>query len=281
MLCLLALLATPRLEAQTPPNFETTRVAEGLYQFRWVGHNSMFLTTPDGVVVFDPINAEAATQLGREIKRVAPGQPLAALVYSHSDADHATGAPQLLAEMGAQDIPIIAHENLVPIFAAANSADQRQPNTTFSDRMAFEVGGRRIELYYVGPSHTDNMIVPFIPDVGVAFAVDFLQNDRVGFQDLPGWVFPEFFDAIAGTLKIPFQTMVFGHGPPGDRATVMRQIQYYDDLTAAVRQARAQGLSEDQAMQQIRLPAYASWAQYEQWLPLNVRAIYRWLDSEG
>jgi glyoxylase-like metal-dependent hydrolase (beta-lactamase superfamily II) len=270
------LLATT-LPAQTQPSFETTRVAEGVYQFRWQNHNALFITTPAGVVAVDPIGVDAARQLGLEIKRTAPGARLVALVYSHSDADHATGAPALFAEMGQQDVPIIAHENAVAPIRERASADQPLPTMTFSERLTLTPGGRRIELHYVGKSHTDNMIVPFIPDVGVAFAVDFLSNDRVGFQALPGWHFPDFFDAISRTLSIPFQTIVFGHGRPGDRATVQRQIAYYDDLTAAVRRARAEGLTEDQAAERVRLPAYAAWEQYDAWFPMNVRAVYQWL----
>ena len=67
---------------------------------------------------------------------------------------------------------------------------------------AFSPGGRRIELHYLGRSHTDNMIVPYVPDVGVAFAVDFVSNDRVGFQALPGWHFPDFFDALSAVLAL-------------------------------------------------------------------------------
>jgi glyoxylase-like metal-dependent hydrolase (beta-lactamase superfamily II) len=261
-------------------NFETTRVAEGVYQFRWIGHNAVFVTTPAGVVVVDPIHVEAARQLALEIQRVAPGSSLATIVYSHNHADHATGGAALMAGMGQQDVPIIAHENAVAPIRERGSPDQPVPSVTFSERYAFELGGRRIELHYLGPSHGDDLIVPFIPDVGVAFAVDFIGNDRVGFQALPGWVFPEFFDALPGLLRIPFDIIAFGHGDPGDRATVHRQIAYYDDLSAAVRRAIAAGLTEDQAAEQVRLPQYAHWQQYDAWFSMNVRGIYRWLASE-
>jgi glyoxylase-like metal-dependent hydrolase (beta-lactamase superfamily II) len=183
--------------------------------------------------------------------------------------------------MGQATAPIIAHEAAVAPIRERASSDQPVPTTTFSDRMTLTIGGRQIELHYLGPSHTDNLIVPFIPDAGVAFAVDFASNDRMGYQALPGWHFPGAFTALARLLEIPFETIVFGHGPTGDRATVQRQIAYYDDVTAAVRRAVAEGLSENRAVATIRLPAYAHWDQYEAWFPLNVRAVYRWVASEG
>ena len=262
-------------------DFETTEVAEGVYQFRWIGHNALFVVSGDQVVAFDPISSEAASVFGREIQRVAPGTELTAIVYSHSDADHATGASALMAAFGQDNVPIIAHERAVAPIRSRASAEQPEPTVTFSDRLTFDVGGRSIELHYLGPSHTDNLVVPFVPDVRVAFAVDFVNNNRVGFQELPGWYFPEIFDALSGMLHIPFDTVVFGHGMVGDRSSIHQQIAYYDDLRAAVRQAMAEGLSEDEVADVIQLPAYANWGQYEDWMALNARAVYRWLAAGG
>jgi glyoxylase-like metal-dependent hydrolase (beta-lactamase superfamily II) len=273
-----ALLAASPVHAQ---DFETTQIADGLYQFRWIGHNGMFMTTSQGVVAFDPINVEAARAFAGEIKRVAPGAPLAAIVYSHADSDHATGAAAMMEEMGQSGVPIIAHQNTVVPIRTRASADQPAPTMTFADEMSFEIGGRWVELHYLGASHTDHIAVPYIPDVGVAFAVDFVASDRIGYQDLASWVFPDFFGAVSGLLGIPFETIVFGHGPAGDRATIQRQVNYYDDLTAAVRGAIADGLTEDQAATSIRLDAYSDWDRYDDWFPMNVRGVYRWITGNG
>lgn len=260
-------------------DYETTEIADGVYQFRWQGHNGMFVVTEDGIVAFDPIGVEAAGRFAAEIRRTAPGLPLNTIVYSHSDADHATGAEALMDGFDQSDVPIVAHEAALPPIRARASRDQPPPTVTFAERMSLRVGGRDIELHYLGRGHTDNMIVPYIPDAGVAFAVDFVANDRMGYQDLPGWYFPDFFDTVANLLQIPFDTIVFGHGPPGDRASVIRQVTYYDDVRAAVADAVERGWSEDRAAAEIRLDRYAGWDQYEAWFPLNVRAIHRWLSS--
>ena len=267
--------------AAAQDRYETTEIADGVYQFRWMFHNAMFVTTDDGVVVFDTIGVDAARQLAAEIQRTAPGSPLAGIVYSHSDADHATGAAALVEAMGQTGVPIIAHELAVAPIEARASADQPAPTITFAEKLRFQMGGRWIELHYLGPSHTDNIAVGYIPDVAVAFAVDFVSNDRPGYQDLATWHFPEFFDAVSGLLGIPFETIVFGHGPPGDRTAIQRQIAYYDDLTAAVRDAVATGLTEDEAAESVRLETYAGWGNYDQWFPLNVRGVYRWLVGDG
>ena len=258
--------------------YETTRIADGVYQFRWQAHNGFFVVTPTGVIAVDPISMEAASQYAEEIKRVAPGAPLRAIVYSHEDADHASGAPALMRAMGAT-VPIIAQRNAVPNLTRSANPDLPVPTLTYQEFMSLTFGGRVIELHYLGANHSDNSTVVYVPDAKVAFAVDFVSNDRLLFQDLPGWVFPDAFASVPRLLALDFEIIVFGHGPPGDRDAIHRQISYYDDLRAAVRRAVEAGWSEDRAAAEVRLPEYRDWGQYDAWFPMNVRGVYRWMSG--
>ena len=199
-----AALVLPPTAARAQTDYETTRIADGVYQFRWVGHNGFFVVTPAGVVAVDPISPEAATQYAREIRSVAPDAPLVAIIYSHHDADHATGAPALMREMG-QEVPVLAHRNAVAPLAAAGSADLPVPTDTYREFMSIAPGGRLIELHYVGANHTDNSTVVFVPDAAVAFAVDFVSNDRAGFQDLQGAIFPRLLPVDRGPSRDPLR----------------------------------------------------------------------------
>ena len=277
-LAALALLAAPSGALIAQQDYETTEIADGVFRFRWRGHNGFLVVTPQGVIAIDPISVEAAEQFATEIRNVAPGKGMLAIGYSHDHADHATGAVALNSKFGGSAL-IIAHENAVPKIEAAGSADLPVPTLTFSDHMVMSPG-RTVEFHYLGKNHSDNSIVVYVPDVKVAFVVDFASNDRVGYRELPDYHFPDFFRSLSRLLELDFETVVFGHGPPGDRASVQRQIRYYDDLRAAVSQAVNDGLTEDQAAEQVKLPEYASWGQYDAWLPLNVRAIYRWMAAQ-
>ena len=264
--------------SDAPPQFETTEVAEGVYQFRWIGHNALFVATSEGVVAFDPISVEAAATYAEEIRRVAPEAELAAIVYSHRDADHATGAEVLREAFGA-DVPIYAHENADAPLREAADPDLPPPTSTFAETMTLADG--EIELHYLGRSHSDDMAVAFLPAHGLAFAVDFVSRDRFGYQDLASFHFPDMFGAIEGLLEIPFETIVFGHGPSGDRATIERQLTYYRDLDAAVRDAVEAGLSEDETAATVLLEDYSHWDRYDDWRELNVRGMHRKLSAAG
>lgn len=268
--------APPADEPNPGGEVSHNEVADGVYQFNAGSHNAFFVDTDGGVVAFDPISIEAAAGLATAIRSAAPGKPLSAIVYSHSDADHATGAP-VLQQAFDGDAPIVAQERALPIITAGDDPNLPPPDLTFADNLTLRFGGRAIELHYLGPSHTDNLLVAFVPDAGVLFAVDFVSNDRVGYRDLPGWHFDDLYVALDRLMEIPFEIVVFGHGAVGDRATVERQLTYYADLRDAVQEAIDQGLSEEEAMEQVRLDDYAHWGQYEAWFPMNVGAVYRWL----
>ncbi len=58
------------------------------------------------------------------------------------------------------------------------------------------------------------MIVAILPTERIAFAVDFVANDRVGYRDLPSHYVPDFFDTLQGLATLEFDTIVFGPRPP-------------------------------------------------------------------
>ena len=258
-------------------DYETTEVADGVYRFRWIGHNSLFVVTEGGVIAFDPISVEAARVYAEEIRAHAGDVGLAAIVYSHRDADHATGAAALRAALES-DAPIYAHANALGPLVQTADPDLPPPDATFDDRM--ELAGGEVELRYLGRSHSDDMAVAYLPGQRIAFAVDFVSADRLGYRDLATFYFPDMHDAISRLLDIPFETIVFGHGPSGDRGTVERQARYYRDLEAAVRRSIQEGLSEDETAARVLLDDYRGWDRYDDWRELNVRGMYRALTTD-
>ncbi len=55
--------------AQQEPKRAITNIAGDLYRFQNNFHFSVFLVTPEGVIVTDPINADAANWLKAEIDK--------------------------------------------------------------------------------------------------------------------------------------------------------------------------------------------------------------------
>ena len=115
--------------AQDAPKRAITQISGDLYRFQNNFHFSVFLVTPDGVIVTDPINAEAAVWLRDEIAQRFD-KPIKYVAYSHHHADHISGG-EVWADTGAV---IIAHENAVAGITQKN-VPTALPDITFTDKM--------------------------------------------------------------------------------------------------------------------------------------------------
>jgi glyoxylase-like metal-dependent hydrolase (beta-lactamase superfamily II) len=279
----LALLAPTAVRAQeaTPsaPPSEVQQLAEDTYAFVSGGYVSLFIVTDEGVIATDPgglVDSSRPAAYKDAIASVTD-QPVRYVVYSHSHADHATGGGVF-----ADTATFVSHLNAVDDIAGLNDPNTPTPTIAFTDRMAITLGGKTIDLYYTGRNHSDNMIVVHDPEQRVLFAVDFIPVNSLPFQDLPD-AYPEEWVASLQWVEdnLDFDTLVPGHPPvPGTKETVTRVQTYLEDLMASVRAAQEQGLADNspemlEAVRADLAPNYESWANFEEWLPLNIEGLTR------
>lgn len=267
------LVAIPAAFGQQAPPFETRRVADNVHIFRYGGHQAMFVVTPEGVLATDPIaylRPQVARTYLEEIRKVSQA-PIRYLVYSHHHYDHiAGGAP--FKEAGAT---VLAHRN-----AQARLAELKNPDVVPVDEAVgdegrvIEMGGTRIELHYVGRNHSDNSLVVLLPRERILFTVDFIPIEAVQFRDMPDGYLPDWFDSLDRVLALEWDRMIPGHpyagGRLGTKEDVRNLKQYMTDLSDAVREAAKGGKCFDAAMREVKLPRYAQWGSYEQFLPGNI-----------
>jgi hypothetical protein len=85
--------ASPAAPPAAPPPFATTKVTDNVYIFRMMGHQAMFVVTPDGVIATDPVgfvNKKGGEIFLAEIRKVTSA-PVRYVVYSHHHYDHIAG----------------------------------------------------------------------------------------------------------------------------------------------------------------------------------------------
>jgi glyoxylase-like metal-dependent hydrolase (beta-lactamase superfamily II) len=249
------------------PLYETTKIADGVYQFRYRGHNGLFVIGQNGVLAVDPISVDAAKVYVEEIKKVTP-KPVRWLVYSHHHFDHISGG----AAFG--KVEIIAHERAKERLQVLKNTNIPLPTSTFKNRKTVDLGGKRVDLIYPGKSHSNNLIIVYLPKERIAFTVDFVSNRQVGFMTLPDSYLPELIEAQRKLAQLDFETLLFGHGPPAKKEVVEENIAFFTDLMTEVKNLVAQGLSLDEIKQKVSLPKYESWGRYKEWLPLNAERVY-------
>jgi len=272
LLVLAALAAACNAAAQQPPVFETRKLTDNAYVFRYQFHQALFVVTPEGVIATDPIaftRPAAATTYLAEIRKITQA-PIKYLVYSHHHYDHIAGGKPFK-EAGAT---VIAHHNAKARLEQLRHPDVVVPDVGVGDFHAIELGGVRMDLHYTGRNHSDNSLVITLPKDKLAFTVDFIAVEAIGFRDFPDGFFPDWFESLDKVVALDWERMIGGHPFPGGRfATkddVRAQKQYLHDLSEAVRVAASQGKCWDAAMAEVKLPKYEKWANYERFLPMNI-----------
>ena len=176
--------AAPATQAPAPPPFATTKVegTDNVYIFRYGGHQSMFVVTPEGVIATDPIaylRPQAATTYVEEIKKIT-NAPIRYLIYSHHHYDHIAGGKPFK-DAGAT---IVAHKLAKEHLARLANPDALVPDETVDDKKTITLGGTELELLYVGRNHSDNSLVMRLPKEKLIFAVDFIPVGAVPFRNM-------------------------------------------------------------------------------------------------
>jgi glyoxylase-like metal-dependent hydrolase (beta-lactamase superfamily II) len=88
--CLIARFVRAQ-EPPTPPQREIIKIAGDLYRARNGIWYSLFLVTPGGIILADPLSTDFASWLKTEFDRRFPGVPVRYVIYSHSHWDHIEG----------------------------------------------------------------------------------------------------------------------------------------------------------------------------------------------
>ena len=130
------------------------------------------------------------------------------------------------------------------------------PDRTFKDTVTVEVGGRAVELRYLGRGHTDHDIVVDVPGASVLFAGDLVENGAVPYF---GDGYPLDWPATAAALaSLVGGVVVPGHGDHAGRTFADEQAVAISGLAALAHRVRAGDLSLDDAVAQTPFPAYPS-----------------------
>jgi cyclase len=289
-------------------DFDVVKVADGVYATvakpgGLASGNAGFVIGDDGVVVVDTFfTPAAADELIAEIAKLTP-KPIKFAINTHYHLDH-TGGNQ---EFTARGVPIVAHDHvmewqttknrrflpapeelqkrrddavakkndaLVRRLDAMKSIVLTNPTLTLaSGTMHLYIGKREVQLFTM-PGHTGGDVLAFVPDANVLFTGDLGWS-----KTLPNLVDATVADWIPTLDKIlaehPNAKFVPGHGQVATAAELRDFREYLDDLRTRVKKAIADGLTIEQAKQQLALPEkYKSFA-FQNFAQPNVEDMYK------
>jgi cyclase len=252
----------------------------GHHVFSSTSFNSGVIATSEGVVVLDALSSEAIARQEREIIASQLKQPVRFLVSSTFHNNYTWG------NVAYQDVIKIGHEDyradlLVQMqrdHASPEEQKARLPQITYRDRLTIHLGGKEIQVLYLGKGHTRSDSIIFVPQDRIAYVSELYFSDQFLYiNDGYGVSWLKTLDAVEA---LPADIFVPGHGPiPADpretRQGLHRFHQMLVDLRDAVQKEIARGATEDQAAAVINLPQYEQMQGYKSQREVAVRRTYR------
>lgn len=249
LLSLLAILALPTatLAQNTEPRMVAQQVSATVWSVEGLGalgspanqnfiSNAAFVVTPEGVVVIDALGSPAlAKRLLNEIAQIT-AKPVTHVLVTHYHADHIYGL-QTFKSMGAK---IVAHRAALTYLHSEtarlrleNSREELAPwinsqtklveaDQWIDSETAIAVGGVVFSIKPVGPSHTPEDVVVYLPSEKILFVGDLVFRNRipyVGQANSRQWI-----TALDSLLSFDTAVIVPGHGPVSKEARKDMQV---------------------------------------------------------
>jgi glyoxylase-like metal-dependent hydrolase (beta-lactamase superfamily II) len=148
------------------------------------------------------------------------------------------------------------------------------PTVTFSSGMVHLHLGKREVVLFTLPGHTGGDVLAYVPDANVLY-----MGDMGWRKTLPNLVDATVSDWITSLDKLlaqyPTAKFVPGHGEVATAADIREFRDYLDDLRTRVKQAISDGLTIDQAKQQLKLPEKYKDFAFQNFATPNVEDMYK------
>ena len=128
------------------------------------------------------------------------------------------------------------------------------PTVTFDRQMTFNLGGRKVEISFLGRGNTGGDAVIYVPDAKVLMTGDFLVAPTP-------FAIGSFIDEWIVTMKalaaIDATTIVPGHGPvEHDKQYILLVTQALESLSQQAHAAVKQGITQEQFQKSVDMATF-------------------------
>jgi glyoxylase-like metal-dependent hydrolase (beta-lactamase superfamily II) len=244
--------------------------------FRRGATSNIFIVTDEGIIVVDgTCDGGGQEWLKAELDR-RYDVPVKYVILSHDHEMHICGLQAF------DDTAVtVAHVNAVEHIVGENR-DTSMPDVVFDEYMEILLGGKKVVLYYFGPTHSDNLIQVHFPEEGILVATDMVRSGKaIGLPDYRDSNVDNLINALGELSRLDnVEIVVPGHAGLANQQSFV----YFRDWLVALRsrvltEMRA-GASIEDIVERVRMEDFSDYGNYENWLRANVISmwdyLYRW-----
>ena len=237
-------------------------------------HSGLVLITREGALLIDPAMTCTAGWLRDEIRNRFH-VPVRYVVLTHAHADHISGA-QVFQKDGA--IVVANMRALEPI--VGEKIPTAIPDRVFDQDMTITVGGERVLLHRVAPSHSDNMTMVLFPSHRALQCTDVCESRSMPYNDFLDFYYPGWIETLDWVAKQDVDVIDIGHYSPATKADEAALRAYMVDLHQQVLDLVRAGQSWDQLYRNVKFsPDVQKWIAFDTMKTLNVLGMYRWVSN--
>src|SRR5438552_14820646 len=155
------------------------------------------------------------------------------------------------------------------------------PNITYSKKKVLDLGGREVQLLFLGRGNTNGDTFIFLPKEKIICSGDMMESQIAYMGDAQ---FDEWITTLDALKKLDFETDLPGHGTPFKNKGLITAYQgYLRDLMKQVTDLRKQGVPAEAAAQKVDLTAYKTSFPQIQGPGADIRGVrrlYEWMDAK-
>src|SRR5437762_9208122 len=128
------------------------------------------------------------------------------------------------------------------------------PNITYSKKKVLDLGGREVQLLFLGRGHTNGDTFVFLPKEKIICSGDMMESQIAYMGDAQ---FDEWITTLNALKKFDFDTDLPGHGAPfKDKGLITAFQGYLRDLVNQAGPLCKQGVAPEAIAQRVDLTAY-------------------------
>ena len=279
----------PAFAAAAPQEFQPGKLEQvipGHYVYSNGARLSGVIVTSEGVVVLDALSNERMANDERRLIQEQIRQPVKYLISGTFHNNYSLG------NVAYPEAIKIGHENYKTDLFAQFKTDNRPaaqqqaiaPQITFRDKMTITLGGKDIQILYLGRGHTRGDAAVFVPQDRIVYLSEIFFDGRFPFGDD---AYVEWIATIDNALKLEADIFVPGQGPSQiaqaprmSREALMRARAVLVNFRDSVQREIMRGATEEQTVAAVQLPEYRNMVGYDQQRAVLVKRMYQDLKGQ-